>query len=801
MTQFSKKEIFPSFAYGKVRDVFFRWSAALLLAGFLAGTVLSPLFMAARKPVHAAALAQSPAPLSVVINEIAWAGTAASSADEWIELYNPGTVDIDLTGWRLAAEDGSPDIALSGTIPAGGYFLLERTDDNTVADVPADQLYTGALSNSGETLQLLASDGTVIDTANQSGGAWPAGNSSAPASMERVGSIPDGPTAWVTNNGLTVNGLAADGTPIRGTPRQPNSTDYSSLSVTINEVAWAGTLASSDDEWIELYNPGTVDIDLTGWRLVAEDGSPDVILGGSIPANGYFLLERAYDNVVADVLADQIYLGALDDGGEILRLRAPNGSVVDTANLDGGGWPAGSLSPNGSIERMGVVADSSSAWVTNTGTVSNGRDAAGSPIHGSPGQSNWGITVTHTPTPTLVPSLAVLINEVAWAGTSASSSDEWIELHNHGSVPVDLTGWRLVADDGSPDIDLSGSIPAGGYYLLERTDDNTVSDIPADLIFSGSLSNDGEVFRLLAPDGSTVDTANLDGGAWPAGSRSPDCGSMERNGVVDDGPLAWTTNTGAVANGLDADGDPLRGTPKQPNWAVSVTSTPSPAATKTPVPAPTQTRTPTPLPYQPVVLNEFLPRAGHDWNGDGSVDVYDEFVEIVNRSEQPVDLQGWKLDDEHNSGSDPYTLPSVTLEPGQRIAIFGAVSHISLGDGGDTVRLLKSNGQVADAFTYPLVEKADQAWCRLPDGKGFWDTECFPTPDDANALSGALPAAVRFNDASACLLPDTIPVEILRVECGPLGLGIWNAGFWDGLAGETPVVWLAERSKWATWFR
>ena len=58
--------------------------------------------------------------------------------------------DIDLTGWTINAVDGTPSIALSGTITAGGYYLLERTDDTTISDITADLIYTGALSNTVE---------------------------------------------------------------------------------------------------------------------------------------------------------------------------------------------------------------------------------------------------------------------------------------------------------------------------------------------------------------------------------------------------------------------------------------------------------------------------------------------------------------------------------------------------------------------------------------------------------------------------------------------------------------------------
>ncbi|RMD61268.1 lamin tail domain-containing protein, partial [Candidatus Parcubacteria bacterium] len=320
--------------------------ASLLLSVFLCGAAFFIFLL--QSEVQAASHAQSYAPLSVVINEVAWSGTAANSRDEWIELYNPGSTDIDLTGWQLVADDGSPDITLNGVIPAGGFFLLERgSDDNTISDIPADQTYTGGLNNTGETLFLYAPDSTLIDTANGDGGAWPAGTDSSGtppyASMERKAVVADSDAAWASNNGITVNGLDASGDPVYGTPKQPNSawTPYPPLSVVISEIAWAGTQAYAGDEWIELYNPGSMDIDLTGWRLVADDGSPDIALNGIIPAGGFFLLERTDDSTISDIPADQIYTGALSNSGETLSLYAPDSTLIDTANGDGGAWPAG----------------------------------------------------------------------------------------------------------------------------------------------------------------------------------------------------------------------------------------------------------------------------------------------------------------------------------------------------------------------------------------------------------------------------------------------------------------------------
>jgi len=121
----------------------------------------------------------------VVINEIAWMGTRASANDEWIELYNKTDSDIDLDGWKLKAQDGSPEINLKGTIAANGFFILERTDNKTLPEINADLIYTGALNNKGEFLQLIDNKGNIIDEINCSNG-WIKGNNESKQTMEKI---------------------------------------------------------------------------------------------------------------------------------------------------------------------------------------------------------------------------------------------------------------------------------------------------------------------------------------------------------------------------------------------------------------------------------------------------------------------------------------------------------------------------------------------------------------------------------------------------------------------------------------
>lgn len=171
----------------------------------------------------------APSEARVVINEIAWMGTESSYTDEWIELYNPGTDAVDLSGWRLKSADGKPDIALSGQVGAGEYYLIERTSDTTISDVAADLIITfgTGLGDAGERLTLYRADLSVADEVNCVGG-WFSGDKSSRSSMERIdplGSGDDG-SNWGSNDSTLTIGHDAAGGVIRGTPRGRNSLNH-----------------------------------------------------------------------------------------------------------------------------------------------------------------------------------------------------------------------------------------------------------------------------------------------------------------------------------------------------------------------------------------------------------------------------------------------------------------------------------------------------------------------------------------------------------------------------------------------
>lgn len=161
----------------------------------------------------------------------------------------------------------------------------------------------------------------------------------------------------------------------------------------------------------------------------------------------------------------------------------------------------------------------------------------------------------------------VVINEVAWPGSSASAYDEWIELYNTTGSAINLTGWRILDDAGAQTYNLSGTIAANSYFLIERT--APVTSVVGDLLMSSlSLANTGDTLELQNASGTRVDIVNSSGGAWYAGSTTGSY-TMERISAAGSGSSAsnWASNNGVTRNGTNSGGSAINGTPRAKNSA------------------------------------------------------------------------------------------------------------------------------------------------------------------------------------------------------------------------------------------
>jgi len=168
-------------------------------------------------PVYCNSTSTSPIQAPVIINEIAWMGSLNSANDEWVELKNLSNEPVDIKNWQLLDKSEQIKIVFNTdntVIPANYFYLLERTNDDSVPGIAADLIYTGALSNTDESLRLYNSNCDLIDQALADQGDdknWSAGDNETKRTMERSSDL-----TWHTYSGEITNNIL-------GTPKTENS--------------------------------------------------------------------------------------------------------------------------------------------------------------------------------------------------------------------------------------------------------------------------------------------------------------------------------------------------------------------------------------------------------------------------------------------------------------------------------------------------------------------------------------------------------------------------------------------------
>ena len=132
----------------------------------------------------------------------------SSTAGRFVELYNSGSTDIDLSaGWALQrwtndnTDPQSPD-NLTGTISAGGFYVIcnDAADFLTTYGFSADQdIGNGgpADSNGDDNIALLDASGTIVDmfgVAGEDGSGT--GHEFEDGRAERIGTVTSGVSTW-----------------------------------------------------------------------------------------------------------------------------------------------------------------------------------------------------------------------------------------------------------------------------------------------------------------------------------------------------------------------------------------------------------------------------------------------------------------------------------------------------------------------------------------------------------------------------------------------------------------------------
>ncbi|MDP3052530.1 MAG: lamin tail domain-containing protein [bacterium] len=495
----------------------------------------------------------------------------------------------------------------------------------------------------------------------------------------------------------------------------------------MKSLGWAGAGggggSNANDEWIELKNISGNSIDISGYQLLDRGEQIKIVFDKNtvIPAGGFFLLERNGDEAVSSVKADLIYSGALSNTDEGLRLFDGGCNLIDEV-LANSKWPAGDNAAKKTMERN----NSDLTWHTSAAIGGTPKKENSQPVVVKKQESlidiseeteEQGEEITPrqeeqikqqeqiqqaTSSPPQAVSFKqcsfatsqspsrqkIIINEVAWMGTANSANDEWIELKNISGAELNLSGHQLI-DQGEQikiTFENGDKIPTGGFYLLERTDDNSVPNISADKIYTGGLSNTNEGLRLFDGQCNLIDEV-LANPSWPAGDNVSKQ-TMERKN-----DLSWQTSANAG------------GTPKAVNSSGYIIIYGGGGGGVNNPPAGNLNQSTVAIQYSKILINEIQISP-----------IENRFIELYNPNDQAVSLSGWYLQRKTQTGSDFNSFVSKNnfegkiIEAKSYFVIFRAtstysdvvVSGMALTED-NTLQLKNPNQEVADKVGWGSV--------------------------------------------------------------------------------------------------
>lgn len=399
----------------------------------------------------------------------------------------------------------------------------------------------------------------------------------------------------------------------------------------------------------------------------------------------------------------------------------------------------------------------------------------------------------------------ISITEVQ-TGSSASASEEFIELHNNTDQTINLSdhAWRLEAASavatnwGAPyrSIPLSGILEPDAYFVVASKYTSGEQEVQylagtARGWFSTGLSATGGHVRLVvatnqpqadevcSPEAAVIDqvewsvsvagqpkTPSLDNRAvylTPTSSGILPGNSVQRwRGMVNEAAYYIDSNVDRIDFKLAAATPGVAGT-EQPVAQIAEPSDPIEIPQDGCIlpPAPDPDNDPeSPLIPPNTDPNPDDPAPDMPGNNAGltapelsellpnpatpQTDAEDEFIELYNPNDQPFTLAGYVLEAGITARHN-YVIPDgVVMAPYSFLALYAADTGLSLANTASQARLLSPAGAIVAASDTYADAKDGRAWARTQ-GRWQWTTQ--PTPNAPNVLQ--VPIITAAKQASA----------------------------------------------------
>lgn len=438
----------------------------LFLIGLVSFGVTSAPFFAHASPVS-----------SVYISEVGWAGSSVSASDEFLELFNPTSESVSLSGWSLqgAGTTGEtltfPEDAVVS--PHTTYLITNYAHDNenSARDVRADYVTPRlALPNTKLQLALVDAVGTTIDMAGDGTGSPAQGRIGSVedpsfASMTRVSGTLDGSldSTWTLsvssmgfkNDSMDFGTPQSHQAPLLAPPNpvsepEPSTAPPTSESSPVNEA------------------PTLVPIEVAPATSQTPTGVITVMYQG-------YVFELNLPESDREIVTEEMFNQAVIETDTPLVVE-PATPIAETPQAS---TPENETTPPLVIPVVEL-------------TVSN------SEVEATPAVLPEEPVVATTETePTIIMPTTLHFSTLYPNTLGDDALEEYVTLENFGVGTVDLLGWSLR--------DASGKTwTADGMYLVSA---NTTVTLPRTLT-NITLNNSNETIELLAPNGTVIDSVS-----------------------------------------------------------------------------------------------------------------------------------------------------------------------------------------------------------------------------------------------------------------------------------------------------
>ncbi|MDZ4759368.1 MAG: lamin tail domain-containing protein [Bacteroidota bacterium] len=351
---------------------------------------------------------------SLTVSEINYNMEASLSKGDYLELYNYGKNDLYIGDWKLYTKNGVYTFPQTAKIKNKDRLLVTNSDSNFTA---WNHIAFGnfKMDNYWDSITLYDNNSNfVLATNYDSSSAYTSLANGIGFTLELVSK----------NSPLNLGSSWVAGC-LGGSPGEAYSP--CKAKVLISEINYESANELNVGDWIELYNPNTTSINLNGWNLQTKSAkiqftstiiNPNeriVFVSDTVKFIKYF------GNKSNMRLANYFSLGntsdeiSLSDSNKILKLYLKYNNANPWDNLAAGKGYTLELDKNVLTQNDILLPKS---WKHSC-------------LLGSPGDS------------TSLCNSDISVSEICLRADTLFNSGNWIELHNFGSQPLNLFGYKI----------------------------------------------------------------------------------------------------------------------------------------------------------------------------------------------------------------------------------------------------------------------------------------------------------------------------------------------------------------------